>query len=188
MSVEANVVYFMQPYGGGGLKVGCTSRYALRMGSYKSWLPQGVEVLTTLPGDLSREEAIKWALRPYRMQGEWFRSCPETWRVVVEAIDTGDISWAPARPLEVREKGAGTRAISAIEDYFGGPLKAAEALGYAPKSWRAVKSYQSYGLSSVLWGRWVIEVARRQGRLPPFLASMPAELSAEAPATQGAAA
>lgn len=87
--------YFAHATGGGAIKMGATSDLINRVKSLGVCIPGGMEVITSVPGHFRRESYIKSALAPWRLQGEWLRICAPVWSVVIEAITTGNISWAP---------------------------------------------------------------------------------------------
>jgi hypothetical protein len=155
-------LYFAQPTNGGPIKVGHTGRdVSKRMVVLGAWIPGGVEVIATIPGGPEREEALKWVLRPYRLQGEWVRSCADVWRVIIEAVETGDLAWLPSEFLSGQDMGA------ALKGEFGSRSAGAVALGYSAGSLGTLLAPSA--ASAGLQGRFAIEQARRAGRLPAFL-------------------
>lgn len=89
-------VYFAHPTNGGPIKVGTTMNLDTRMTLLGAWVPSGIEVVAHVQGGLFREGYLKAALQPFRIQGEWLRSCVEVWRAVDEVARTGNIDWLPA--------------------------------------------------------------------------------------------
>lgn len=94
-------VYFAQPPDGGAIKIGCTENIEVRERSLNISAYGGMEILVSIPGWRAREHFLMAALRPWKASWgrEWVRSCPAVWRVILEAIEKGDLPWvAPDLP------------------------------------------------------------------------------------------
>ena len=91
-----NRVYFMQAKNGGPIKLGATKDLAERVRALGNLVPGGMEIIVSIPGHQRRESYLKAALAPWSVHSEWFRNCASIWRVMLEAIETGDLAWVPA--------------------------------------------------------------------------------------------
>ena len=161
-----STVYFAQPTDGGPIKVGMSIDIAARRQTLGTWTPQGVEIVATMPGAAMREAAVKWALRPWGLQGEWARSCLPVWRLIADVADHGDLSWLPA------ERDLPSLSVFAreVREVFGNRHEAAKALGTAlaliPGEATADCGFDSH---RCMYGRFAVERARRDGSLPRYL-------------------
>ncbi len=166
-------VYFLQAANGGPIKIGTSGWLTHRASSFQGWLPGGVDLIASIPGDTFREAALKWALRDESISGEWVRSCPKAWRLILDAIDHGDLRWLPHPQPTLLGKGMGLQLMDGWEASFGGRAACAAALGYSAKRWTQVRSGCSWRVSPGVWGRWAIASAERAGNLPSYLARQP---------------
>ena len=118
---QSQYVYFATKPGRDAIKIGVSIDPAFRCST------AGWRLIAQIPGCVSRERAVQWFLRKHRVDGEWFRSAPDVWRVVLEALDTGDLSWLPPSPDMSWDAGRSFNGEVAAE--YGSRKLAADALG-----------------------------------------------------------
>lgn len=159
------IVYFVQPVGGGLIKIGSTYDIANRVGSMSCMSPAPLEVLATIPGFRCREAALHHLFAPIRAHGEWFRACPALWRTVIEAVDTGDVSWLPALPDDQIPHAA--VGMAAMRSSFGGRRNVASALGY-----RALPPMNMMSMSPKHWGKFQAVNLLQSGAVPAYVAAL----------------
>ena len=128
-------VYFMQPTGGGPIKIGISCDVRARLTTLRSFSPRGLELLAVIPGSAFREQLLMLHLDEFRMEGEWFQSRPEVWRVVIEAIDQGDLGWL-ARTCELASY---EKVIGEAETICGSREAARQALRIGANTYGAYR-------------------------------------------------
>lgn len=117
-------VYFVQPSGGGHIKVGCSGKPDLRHKQIARLFPYGIDVLAIIDGNKVTEGFIHQCFRPLATATEWFRADPAIWRFILEILDHGAPSYLP----DLTDR----RDLRTIADEeFGGLEEAKAALGYA---------------------------------------------------------
>ena len=67
-------VYFVECIASKRVKVGYTGNMENRMSALKTHSPQGIRVLRTVPGGVSRERDFHERFAAQRERGEWFRN------------------------------------------------------------------------------------------------------------------
>lgn len=70
-------IYFIQGECGGPIKIGYTTDLLKRLKTLQTGYPDLLEVLLAFPGKPEYEKAIHKQFEEYRLNGEWFKSCPE---------------------------------------------------------------------------------------------------------------
>lgn len=157
-------VYFAQPSLGGPLKIGSTRDLTLRVRAMNHASPNGMELLAAIPGGRAREGFLHTALRAWHVRGEWFRSCPDIWRAVVEAHDFGDLPWVPTEPdpeLTIQQ------VVAMAREAFGSARRARAFLG---RTGGFVSSGYGARPSSAEAGAALFLRSWAQGDLPAFIA------------------
>lgn len=159
---EQGVLYFVQCVATGSIKAGFTAQPVNRMASLQALGPRGTELLATVPGCRYREQALHYALSPFRLRGEWYRPAAEVWRVVIEAMDARDLSWLPTASHPVgRQEPLWTEAV----EYFGDIQGVTSALHFAGSATLSM----GHNASPSFWGAFRMEQAIRRGVAPAFL-------------------
>lgn len=157
------MIYFIQCAATGSIKAGkVRGDIAPRKSILDEWTPAGSALLAMIPGDMCREQALHWALAPQRLRREWYRPTPTMFRVVLEAIDEGDLWWLP-RDHDV--DGGQAPIWKAAVEYFGNKKAVCEALGLSD----AANHMMGTNPSASFWGRFEMEKAIRAGRVPPHI-------------------
>jgi hypothetical protein len=87
-------VYFLQPVGGGPIKIGHSKHPLTRLQDVMRWSPTPLEVLAEIEGTMALERWLHRKLAAYRMHFEWFRPQAPVLEVVQQAI-AGEIVGAP---------------------------------------------------------------------------------------------
>jgi len=176
------VVYFAQPKGGGPIKVGTSANPVARIQGLDGWSPSGIEMLTSIPGSMVRESALKWLFRERLWNAsEWFAPDVRIWRVIAEATDRGDLAWLPEERewMADSSRGVAPGLVREAIAFFGSREGVASALGYKVASLGTV--HADYRLPRSFYGRF--EMAKRvyRGEVPSYL-RLPAsaEVSADA--------
>lgn len=67
-----SVVYFIQCGPGGPIKIGVARNVKKRMAQLQTGQPYTLELLATMPGNVTVEQRLHLKLRAHRMSGEWF--------------------------------------------------------------------------------------------------------------------
>jgi hypothetical protein len=78
-------VYFIQPTGGGLIKIGMSSNPRERLNLLQTGCPVELRILGTLPGGQPLELELHQRFAAHRVRGEWFEPVPELLAVVAEA-------------------------------------------------------------------------------------------------------
>lgn len=97
----AESIYFLKS--GEAIKIGYSADVAARVREISIYQPLEPELIGTMPGGRSLEEAIHVFLRQHRIKGEWFRDCAEVRGTITDLIARGgpavDFSPPPRRRL-----------------------------------------------------------------------------------------
>lgn len=83
-------VYFLQPEGGGNIKIGWAYDPELRLSQLQCGSPLRLRICRTHPGSISDEKGLHKIFAELREHGEWFRAHPALARVA-DAIPDPDI-------------------------------------------------------------------------------------------------
>jgi hypothetical protein len=165
-------VYFVQPKGGGHIKVGCSSQVDARYRALSRLFPYGIDVLAVIDGERMCESFIHSCFRPIATAQEWFRSTPAMWRFILDIHDHGRPVFLPSEERIPPE--AMQRLVIA---HFGTPEKALLGLGYSPFT----SFDDTFSGSSVAAGgraRFAFHMALIEGRLPSYIADLHAPVAA----------
>lgn len=155
--MRSPAVYFAQPTNGGPIKLGSTDNLRSRRQSLGSWVVNGIEIITSMPGSLADEGFLLEALKPWRVQGEWLRSCIPIWQFMADVDRSGRPSWMPAE-LE-------GEPVLRYGSYNRGPLEEEIkrlTIGLGRKSPRYLGGPSVYG-------RLLFARSFRDGTLPPWI-------------------
>lgn len=159
------MIYFIQAADGGPIKIGCSMNPNLRRRALAGLFPYSVEILAQIEGGMAQESFLHQCFRPIAVANEWFRSIPPMWLTVMEAQNTGTLSFlndaARDRP-DLSPKQFAIREFGSVE-------AASAACGYSPRT-GASDSFSD--LSQVARARLMFAVARRDGLLPRFIADL----------------
>jgi uncharacterized protein with beta-barrel porin domain len=111
------------------IKVGVSKNPQARLVQLAQQCATPLSLIGTIKGDVRREKSIHKTLAPYRVQGEWYRDCPEVHATIQNCFNNFDLS---------------DGSIAARQDHFATawkaifPHKAAEEL--AARSGCSVRS------------------------------------------------
>ena len=75
--MAASYVYFVQPEGGGPIKIGRSIQPQKRISSLSCASPTPLELIATAPGGAFAESSLHSQFSDLRLHGEWFRPEPE---------------------------------------------------------------------------------------------------------------
>ena len=67
-------VYFIQPIGGGPIKIGCAANVERRLAHLQAFSPAPLRILGSLPGGVALERELHVRFSEHRLHGEWFTS------------------------------------------------------------------------------------------------------------------
>lgn len=167
-------IYFVQPAGGGHIKIGSSEQVDIRHRTISRLFPYGIDVLAIIDGGRKGESFIHQCFRPIATAMEWFRSDPALWRFIIDLQDHGVPDYMP--PAENVEADV-LRATALAE--FGSAENALAQLGYSPFS----SFSDCFGTSTVGAGgraRLAFYMALKEGRLPRYIADLHAPLETAA--------
>lgn len=71
------VVYFVQPEGGGPIKIGFSGSIRSRLDAFATSCPFPLRVLGLVPGAMTLEASLHEEFRHTRIRGEWFHPTPD---------------------------------------------------------------------------------------------------------------
>lgn len=154
-------IYFAQATNGGPIKIGCTMKIRERRQQLGQYIPGGVEIIAEIPGGVAREHALHYALSAFKLQGEWYPACAPIWRVIIEAIDAGDLGWLPHPSLDRAE------IWSLYHRTFKTITQAAKALGLTPSSIPSLNELTLNYVPASFIGRLALYTSTKP--LPAFL-------------------
>lgn len=80
----SSFVYFVQPVGGGPVKIGRTAVPSSRLARIQVGHPEKLQILCALPGGAHMEKIIHGAFAKCRMQGEWFAPSDRLLKLISE--------------------------------------------------------------------------------------------------------
>lgn len=84
-------IYFVQPVGGGPIKIGAAKNVAARVMTIQACSPVTLKVIATIPDkDLSYEKKLHHRFRTCRLHGEWFQPVP-TLLNFIESLETNSL-------------------------------------------------------------------------------------------------
>lgn len=86
---EPKFIYFLQPVGGGLVRVGSSDNPESRLEAIQSWSPVRIELIASTPGGKFGEAYLLQKFAPYRSHGDWFFPVNPVWSVVDEIRRTG---------------------------------------------------------------------------------------------------
>lgn len=66
------MIYFVQPQGGGLIKIGCAKDPEARLRNLQTASPVRLVILATMDGDILDEQRLHRRFRQLRQHGEWF--------------------------------------------------------------------------------------------------------------------
>lgn len=75
-------VYFVQPVGGGLIKIGLTCDPEARLRELMIWSPVDLQILVVIPGNLQLEQNIHDCFLDAHERGEWFKPIPRLTRAI----------------------------------------------------------------------------------------------------------
>lgn len=90
-------VYFMQPIGGGPIRIGFSSRPGVRLSHLTSFSPVKLEIITKFPADQYVEAWLHDHFRDDRLHGEWFKPSFQLFEIIEGVKRTG---WHPILPTD----------------------------------------------------------------------------------------
>lgn len=160
------MIYFAQPKNGGPIRIGFTGDTNFRKKSLGTWLPGGVEYIHEMDGGLLGETILHLCFNPIRVERDWFRSCEQIWKFIIEAKEKRP-SWLPSIDGSVPKL-----ELDEILNEFGGIEEASKALGYSrPELFlQAAKWQTTIGVS--LYARVEFSRLARSGSLPSYIANL----------------
>lgn len=85
-------IYFASA--GERIKIGISRNVPERLRGLQIREPERIELIGTIKGNGEVERAIHKKLSPFRIEGEWFRNCPETRAAITNCFN----NFAPADP------------------------------------------------------------------------------------------
>jgi hypothetical protein len=88
-------VYFVQPIGGGPIKIGCSPTPRGRLTQLMQWSPVPLCILATAPGGFVAEAHIHHRFAADRVRGEWFKPSPNLLDYIRRVATVGRIEGAP---------------------------------------------------------------------------------------------
>lgn len=158
-------VYFVQPVGGGPVKIGSTVHMDSRLTGMGTMSHAPLELVATIPGFRCREAVLHFLLEPARLHGEWFKAGPAIWRLMLDAIEAGDLAWLP-HPTDDDIPAAGV-AKAAMKARFGKRQGIADALGY-----RFMPPTDAFLPNTRFWGRFQGASLLADGLVPGYIADL----------------
>lgn len=175
-------VYFAQQKDGGPFKIGCSQNVATRINNVGQLFPQGAELIVALDGGFAREAVLHRLLSAHRLWShEWFRACPDVWRLTLDALDTG-LPWLPAEPNEADWRAMQPSFRDRTLSLFGSVKAAAAAAGIQPVTLQSTLG-QGWRPSLGLWVAVVLQEARQANALPDYVRTFDAPQAPNRPAT-----
>lgn len=102
--VEQSLIYFLQPVGGGLIKIGCSKYPAERLVAYARLSPIKLELITSAPGIRMCEFVLHQRFDANRSHFEWFRPEPDLIDFVWSVVAAGQL------PADVHEIAAAAAA------------------------------------------------------------------------------
>jgi len=88
-------LYFVQPVGGGPIKIGASVHPERRFSVYLTWSPVPLDILVDAPGDYLTEAYLHYKFRSHRLHHEWFKDVPEIRTILDTTKKTGRIPGVP---------------------------------------------------------------------------------------------
>lgn len=162
-------VYFVQPAGGGHIKIGVSNRIEKRHTQLRSLFPYGIDILAVIEGDRLTEGFLHCCFRPIATRQEWFRSEPAIWRLL---IDIEDMGRPPFLPMKGDLRITTEQYLARAESEFGTIANAMKIMGYSPGS---TPNY-SFGMSQAGGGggpaRLAFAIAMKRGLIPTYIEAL----------------
>lgn len=124
------MIYFVQPVGGGPIKIGNSRDPHKRHHGIKSLFPYGVEIITTMEGGRLGEGFLHQCFAPVATAQEWVAACPAVWEFLLDVIKNGRPAWMPE---EVKLNSEELKGICIRE--YGSLEVAARRMGYGNHRW-----------------------------------------------------
>jgi hypothetical protein len=106
-------VYFIQPVGGGPIKIGATADPTARLQSLMAWSPVRLTILASAPGGIVAEGELHHRFRASRNHGEWYWPSDGLLALIGRVKSTGVLGTRFANVPEPRYWGKGA------EGHFG---------------------------------------------------------------------
>lgn len=160
------MIYFAQPKDGGPIRIGSSGDVDVRRRTLGVWLPGGISVVLEIEGGILGEYILHHCFDPIRVDRDWFKSCPDLWRFILDALNERP-NWLPEEP-DIAPK---MERETLIEE-FGGVDNAFKAIGYNSQAAfeQALKwqNKSSYAISA----RVIFQRLLREGKLPDFIAGL----------------
>lgn len=166
------MIYILHAASGGPIKIGETGSISDRVAVLHNLFPYPIEVIASFEGGRREERFIHECFKPVRIKGivsnEWFSSCPEIWRLILDVIDNGKPSFLP----DDLSSNDNTEASRLATKLFGGEREAMDSLGYSRATPSKGVFSSTCGVAGGIWPRLLFEDALRCGRLPSYVADM----------------
>jgi hypothetical protein len=88
-NAEPTHVYFLQPIGGGNIKIGSTSKPMQRLTTMLCWSPVPLMMVGSIAGSRVHESQLHKKFAHLRLHSEWFRPEPELMTYIKEVLAAG---------------------------------------------------------------------------------------------------
>lgn len=166
------MIYILHAASGGPIKIGETGSIGDRVSVLHNLFPYPIEVIASFEGGRREERFIHECFKPVRIRGivsnEWFSSCSEIWRLILDVIDNGKPSFLP-EDLDNNDSADASRLAIKL---FGGEREAMDALGYSQATPSKGVFSSTRGVAGGIWPRLLFEDALRCGGLPSYVADL----------------
>lgn len=87
-----SLIYFLKPVGmDGPIKIGFTTMFDKRVMELANWSPIPLELIGTVPGNLSQESLIHRSFADDHSHREWFRATPRVNAFIEAVLATRDL-------------------------------------------------------------------------------------------------